>query len=361
MTMLRRWWCSEVGRRWQPWWKGAVSPCLLVSLSPCLLFLGLASGCSTAKPQHKYRIAVIPKGTSHDFWKYIHAGAIQAGRERGDTQILWDGPPKESMRYEQQQIIERFTSEGVSAIVLAPCDRKSLVPPVEGAIHKGIPVVIIDSGLESSALLEKSDHYLGYVATDNRQGGVAAAQRLIGLLKGKEHAKVLMIRYQTGSESTEQREAGFRDTIRSVASIELLVPEDEAGATVESAQQVAERFLSDHKDLDGIFVPNESSTTGVLRALEGLNRVGQIKLVGFDANPDLVSALKAGKLHGLVLQDPFDMGYRSVLRAVDHLEGKPLPKERTLNTNLQVLTKENLEDPTIKPLYARDLKPLLDE
>jgi ribose transport system substrate-binding protein len=320
----------------------------------------LMSGCSSAKPQYKYRIAVIPKGTSHDFWKSIHAGALQAKRERSGTDIIWEGPPKESMRYEQQQIIERFTSEGVSAIVLAPCDRKSLVPPVEGAIHKGIPVVIIDSGLELPDSIQQSDRYLGYVATDNHQGGVEAAKRIIELLKGKEHPKVLMIRYQTGSESTEQREAGFRDTIRKVASIELIVPEDEAGATVESAQQVAERILSDHKNLDGIFVPNESSTTGVLRALEGLNRAGEIKLVGFDANPDLVSALKAGKLHGLVLQDPFDMGYRSVLRAVDYLEGKP-PKERILNTNLQVLTKENMEDPALKPLYARDLKPLLGE
>lgn len=320
----------------------------------------LMSGCSAAKPPHKYRIAVIPKGTSHDFWKSIHAGALQAGQERGDTQIVWEGPPKESMRYEQQQIIERFTSEGVSAIVLAPCDRKSLVPPVEGAIRKGIPVVIIDSGLEISELIEKSPHYLGYVATDNRQGGVEAAKRLIELLKGKDHPKILMIRYQTGSESTEQREAGFRATIEKTPGIQLIVPEDEAGATVESAQQVAERFLSDHKDLDGIFVPNESSTTGVLRALEGLNRAGAIKLVGFDANPDLVSALKVGKLHGLVLQDPFEMGYRSVLRAVDSLEGKP-PRERTLNTNLKVLTKENLEDPAVKPLYARDLKPLLGE
>src|SRR5439155_18125610 len=171
-----------------------VSPCLLVSLSLCLLTCLLIGGCAGAKPQVKYRIAVIPKGTSHDFWKYIHAGAIQAARERGDTQILWDGPPKESMRYEQQQIIERFTSEGVSAIVLAPCDRKSLVPPVEAAIRKGIPVVIIDSGLESSEAIEKSDHYLGYVATDNRQGGVEAAQRMIELLKGKDHPKVLMIR-----------------------------------------------------------------------------------------------------------------------------------------------------------------------
>src|SRR5437868_14632962 len=140
-----------------------------VAVAACVLF----SGCAGARTQYKYRIAVIPKGTSHDFWKYIHAGAMQAARDRGDVQILWDGPPKESMRYEQQQIIERFTSEGVSAIVLAPCDRKSLVPPVEGAIKKGIPVVIIDSVLESSDLVENSAHYLGYVATDNRRGGLA--------------------------------------------------------------------------------------------------------------------------------------------------------------------------------------------
>jgi ribose transport system substrate-binding protein len=326
-------------------------------VAACLLL----SGCGGAKAPAKYRIAVIPKGTSHDFWKYIHAGAIQAARERGNAQILWDGPPKENLRYEQQQIIERFTSDGVDAIILAPCDRKSQVPPVEAAIRKGIPVVIIDSGLEMTDAIAKSPHYLGYVATDNRQGGVKAAQRLIELLKGVEHPKVVMIRYQTGSQSTEQREAGFRETIRQVPGIDLTVPEDEAGATVESAQQVAERFFSDHENLDGIFVPNESSTTGVLRALEGLGRAGKVKLVGFDANPVLVSALKEGKLHGLVLQDPFDMGYRSVLRAIDHLEGKPLPKERTLNTNLQVLTKDNLEDPAMKQLYARDLKPLLGE
>lgn len=328
-----------------------------LAVAACLLM----SGCGGAKSHYKYRIAVVPKGTSHDFWKSIHAGALEAARKRGDTQIIWEGPPKESMRYEQQQIIERFTSEGVNAIVLAPCDRKSLVPPVEGAIKKGIPVVIIDSGLEITPAIEQSELYLGYVATDNRQGGVEAAQRMIELLGGVEHPKVAMIRYQTGSESTEQREAGFRDTIRKVPSIELIIPEDEAGATVESAQQVAERFLSDHKDLDGIFVPNESSTTGVFRALEGLNRAGQIKLVGFDANPDLIAQLKAGKLHGLVLQDPFEMGYQSVLRAASYLDSKSPPKDKVVNTTLKVLTKENLEDPAVKPLYARDLKPLLGE
>src|SRR6202011_5679234 len=90
-----------------------------------LLGIGAAlGGChSNQQPAAKYRIAVIPKGTTHIFWRSIHAGAVQDARGRGDTDILWDGPSKEDQRAEQQQIVERFTSEGVNAIVLAPCDR----------------------------------------------------------------------------------------------------------------------------------------------------------------------------------------------------------------------------------------------
>ncbi len=319
------------------------------------------AGCGGPKQDFKYRIAVIPKGTTHEFWKSIHAGAIQAARERGNTEILWDGPSKEDERDKQQQIVERYASEGVSAIVLAPCDRRMLVVPVEGALQKGIPVVIIDSGLELSERIRDSDKYLGYVATDNKQGGVEAAKRMIELVKDQAHPRVMMIRYQAGSESTEQREAGFRETIRAAAKIGFIEAPDEAGATSDSAQQVAERLLSDDKTLDGIFAPNESSTSGVLQALRLLNQVGKVKLVGFDSSPDLIHALGKGELFGLVLQDPFDMAYQGVLRAIDHLEGKPLPKDRILNTNLKVVTKENMEDPAIKPLYARDLKPYLGE
>lgn len=321
----------------------------------------LLGGCSTAKQDAKYRIAVIPKGTSHDFWRSIHAGANEAARERGGIQILWEGPAKEDQRHEQQQIVERFASEGVSAIVLAPCDRQTLVSPVEQALNKGIPVVIIDSGLQMSDAIRTSEKYLGYVATDNHQGGVEAARRMIELMKGKEHAKVLLIRYQAGSESTEQREAGFRETIQKAPNVQFVEAPDEAGATVDSAQKVAERLFSDNKDIDGIFVPNESSTTGVLRGLQGLGLAGKVKLVGFDASVILIDALEHGQLDGLVLQDPFDMGYQAVLRAFDFLEGKAPPKDKVKNTNLQVVTKENMNEPSIKPLYARDLKPYLGE
>lgn len=326
-------------------------------LAACLFGSSLfLTGCGSSRTKPvRYQIAVIPKGTTHVFWQSIHAGALQAARDRGDVAILWEGPAKEDQRHEQQKIVERFTVEGVSAIVLAPCDRQTLVGPVEAAVKKGIPVVIIDSGLQTTEPIDQSDKYLGYVATNNRQGGVEAAKRMIELLGNKERARIMMIRYQAGSESTEEREAGFRETIRSAPNIVFSEAADEAGATVDSAQQAAERLLADQKDLDGIFAPNESSVTGVLRALELLKRAGEVKLVGFDASDLLIGALDANKIQGLVLQDPFDMGYQAVLRAVDHLEGKPMPKDRTKYTNLKVATKENRNEPAVKQLYARDL------
>ena len=98
---------------------------------------------------------------------------------------------------------------------------------MEAAVKKGIPVVIIDSGLEESPAVTGSDKYLGYVATDNREGGRRAAERLHELLRGKERPRVLMLRYQAGSESTEQREAGFIEKMKSYPGVQLIVPPDE--------------------------------------------------------------------------------------------------------------------------------------
>jgi ribose transport system substrate-binding protein len=211
-------------------------------------------------------------------------------------------------------------------------------------------VVIIDSGLEVSPAITGSDKYLGYVATDNREGGRLGAAKMGELFKGKAKARVLLLRYQAGSESTEQREEGFKEKIREFPNIELIVPEDEAGATVDSAQKASERVLSNQPDLDGIFTVNESSTTGMLQALRNLGRVRQVKLVGFDGSALLVDALRSGELEGLVLQDPFDMGYRSVLRAIDALQGRR-PQEPVLHTNLQLATRANVDTPTIRAMY----------
>jgi len=167
----------------------------------------------------------------------------------------------------------------------------------------------------------------------------------------------MMIRYQRGSESTEQREAGFRETIQSAQAagqkIELIEPQDEAGATVSSAQPVAERLLQKEQNLDVLCMPNESSTAGALAAMEALNLTEKIKLVGFDMSQTLISGMQTGKIQGLVLQDPFEMGYQSVNRIHDKLTGKPRTGDVVFYTGLAMLTKQNMEEPRLKNLYAR--------
>ncbi|MFO0815233.1 MAG: substrate-binding domain-containing protein [Gemmatales bacterium] len=319
-------------------------------------------GCS-ARPEgsagaaRKYRIAVVPKGTTHDHWKAVRAGALQAAQEFGDTEILWDGPSKEDERGRQQEIVERFaTTPTVNGIVLAPCDKITLVEPVKTSLAQNKYIVLIDSDLEAKPEIQNHSHYLGYVATNNKQGGIEAAKRVLELLKDKTNPRIMMIRYQRGSESTEQREAGFRETLlaaKATKPLELIEPNDEAGATVSSAQPVVERLMQKEQNLDVLFMPNESSTAGALAALEALNKIDKIKLVGFDMSNTLIEGMKAGKIHGLVLQDPFDMGYQSVKRIHDKLANKPRSGDVVLYTGLGMLTKENMNDPKLKNLYSR--------
>ncbi len=207
-----------------------------------------------------WRVMVIPKGTSHEHWKSVHAGALKAAEELGNVEILWQGPQKEDDRVEQIKLVQNAVASKVDGIVLAPLDANALVAPVERAAEAGIPVVIIDSGLDSSKIVS-------YVATDNYHGGVLAGERLAELLKGE--GRIILMRYAVGSESTEQREKGFTDTIAKFPKITYLSKDEYAGATSDSAQKVGQNLITRYRgEVDGIFCPNESSTAGMLRVLK---------------------------------------------------------------------------------------------
>ena len=295
------------------------------------------------------QIAVIPKGTTHEFWKSIHAGAVRAARELG-VEVIWKGPQKEDDRAQQITVVEDFISRGVDGIVLAPLDDRALVRPVQDAAREKIPVVVIDSGLQGS-------DYVSYVATDNYKGGVLAARRLGELLKGQ--GKIFLIRYQEGSASTVQREAGFYDTMtKEFPGVTFLVKDQYAGATTETAYQLAENLISRFPDVQGVFAPNESSTFGTLRALQEAGLAGKIVFVGFDSSPKLVQGLRDGAIQGLVIQNPNKMGYLGVKTIVAYLRGEPV--EKVVDTGVVLATKDNMDTPEIKSLLTPDLSMIND-
>lgn len=207
-----------------------------------------------------WRIMVIPKGATHVHWQSVHHGARRAAADLGNVELLWLAPTKEDDRLEQIALVQRAVAAKVDGIVIAPLDAQALVAPIEDAIAAGIPVVIIDSALAS----EKP---AAYVATDNYHGGVLAAERLAELLGGE--GRIILLRYAPNSEATEQRERGFTDTIKKFPKITYVSDDQYAGATAESAQRIAQQLVTRFQgQFDGIFTPNESSTVGMLRALE---------------------------------------------------------------------------------------------
>ena len=234
--------------------------------------------------------------------------------------------------------------------MLAPLDDRALMRPVRDAVREKIPVVIIDSRLQGE------DH-VSFVATDNYRGGVLGARRLGALLDGK--GRIFLIRYQEGSASTMERERGFLDTVTAeFPGLTLLVQDQYAGATTETAYQLAENLLGRFPDVEGIFTPNESSTFGTLRALQGSGLAGRVRFVGFDSSPKLVEALRRGAIQGLVLQNPMKMGYMGVKFIVAHLRGETIPKK--VDTGVYLATPENMEDPEIHSLLEPDFSQYLE-
>ena len=307
-----------------------------------VLCLALAIfGGAFATAAEAYKIAVIPKGTTHEFWKSIHAGAKKAEQElkaQGiNVQVIWKGPLKEDDREQQIQVVENFVAQRVSGIVLAPLDRRGLVAPVETAVRGKIPVVIIDSGLESKAPVSS-------VSTDNREGGRIAARNLGKMLGGKGNA--ILLRYAVGSASTEQREEGFLEVMKKdFPDIKLLSTDQHAGATRDSAKRTAENLLNRYgRQVNGVFASNESGAAGMLLALRDAGLAGgKVKFVAFDSGETLNAGLKAGDIQGMVVQNPLNMGYLGVKTMVAVLQGKKV--DPVIDTGVGFVTKENFNAP----------------
>ncbi len=312
--------------------------------SSCLVHFGCRAERMDSKRPAKLRLAVIPMGTTHEFWKAIHAGAKTAGEEFG-AEIIWKGPLKEDDRNDQIQIVETMINARVDAIVLTPLDDRALMPPVAEAKSRGIPTVIFNTALGGN-------DFISYIATDNWKGGVLAAERVGSLLQGR--GKLILIRIIEGIEGNRQREEGFLTTIRSIfPEMAVLSDNQYAGITTETAYQTTENLLARFPDVEAIFTPNESTTFGCLRALQDHGLAGKVVHVGFDSSKKLIEALEKREIMGLVLQDPVRMGYDSVRTAVAHLRGEPY--ESRIDTGVYLATPENMNRPEIRRLLAPDL------
>lgn len=187
-----------------------------------------------------------------------------------------------------------------------------------------------------------------------REGGELAGAALAKLLGGKGH--VLVLPYAQGSASTEAREKGFLAVMQKNPGIVVLSSNQYGGPTTDTAYKTAQNLLARYgKQTDGVFASNESNTRGLRLALKDANLLHKVKFIGFDATPDLVTALKAGEINGLVVQNPFKMGYEGVETAVSAIKGTKIDKN--IDTGVAVITPENVNAPAMQEF----LNPPIDQ
>ena len=296
-------------------------------------------GATPAGSGKKRTIAVIPKSTSHEFWRSVGAGADQAAKEFNAEIVFKAGEPGDD-HAAQITLFDQMLGQA-DAIVLAPTHHQFLSQCVTKAKERKVPLVIIDSGVDA-----KPEDYVSYIATNNKQGGIECGRRMGKLLNGK--GSVIMLKLVAGSESTTQREDGFRETITKEFPGIKILQEKYGENKREDAINNAGQLISAQPEFDGVFACNETTTYGMLKALRERKLAGKVKFVGFDSAKEFIEAMENGEIDALAVQNPYKMGYEGVKAVCAALDGKTV--EKMIDTGVVMVDKTNLKQPDIQKL-----------
>jgi ribose transport system substrate-binding protein len=299
-----------------------------------------AAGCGRRR---RKTIAVIPKANADLFFITVRTGAEGAARDL-HLSVNWSGPDVETDYSRQIEIVDSMIARRVNALAISATDDRALVDPVERVIRAGIPVTIFDSAVNI-------DNYVSLIATDNHAAGCTAARQLGALLPGK--STIAMMMQKPGGVSTELRERGFEETIRSEFPRLTIVARQYGMGDRARSMGLAENILAAHPDLNGIFASSEACSIGAIRAIRARGLSRRIKLITFDVSDIHVEALRDGTASIMLVQDAYRIGYEAVKSLAMKLAGQT--PARRLDIPARIVTKASLDLPDVQAL----LKPAL--
>jgi ribose transport system substrate-binding protein len=268
----------------------------------------------------------------------VQNGAADAAKEF-DVELLWSGPARETDVSRQVEILDSMIGQGVDAIAIAACDRTELVPAVERAAARGIPITVFDSSLDF-------DGYVSHVATDNIEAGRAAARKMAEMLNGR--GSVGMVLHAPGSASTMDRERGFTDTLAREFPALKIEASEHGFADPGRSRTAAEKMLDAHPSIVALFASSEPSSVGAANAIKARKLEAKVLLVAFDSSEAMVDDLRSGAIDAMLVQDPQRMGYEAVKTLVMKLNGQTPP--RRLDLNAIIVQKKDLNEPNVKRL-----------
>ena len=295
------------------------------------LFVGCAKPAPTAAPAAattaQGSIGVSLLTLDNPFFKVIGDTIAAEGAKRGYEAIVVSGDKDVAKQSNQ---IKDFIVKKVSAIVLSPCDSKSIIPVIQEANAAGIPVFTVDIPCN-----EPGVKIVTQVATDNFSGGKEAGVAMIEAL-GEAGGEVAVLHFKQ-AESCQLRVKGFREVIDAHnaagrGKIEI-VAELESGGAKDVGFKAAEDALQANPNLRGIFAINDPAALGARAALEKAGKTG-VFIVGFDGQPEGRQAIKDGKIYADPIQFPDKMGAEIVDAIIRHSKGETLPPQLLIPTSL---------------------------
>ncbi len=268
---------------------------------------------ASATSQSSIRIGVSLLTRTHPFYQELEAGLQEAADSNGYQLIITAG---EFDVAKQKDQLQDFVVQKVNAIIVSPCDSRSIGTAIKAANDAGIPVFTADI-----ACLAEGVRVESHVASDNVAGGRLAAQAVIGAIGG--HGQVAIIDHPE-VESVIQRVKGFEEEIAKSPDVHVVAKLSGHGVK-DQAFRTAEDMLQAHPDLAAIFGINDDCALGALAAVEKANKLGRVAIVGFDAVPEAREAIKAGKIHADVIQMPHEIGTQTVGAVKTFLSGGQVP------------------------------------
>ena len=301
---------------------------------------GSASGAASSSSAKPY-IAIISKGFQHQFWQAVKKGAEQQAVKDGVT-ITFEGPATESEVENQMTMLSSALAKKPAALGFAALDSKAAAPVLQQFKDANIPVVAFDSGVDS-------DIPVTTAATDNKAAASEAAKHMCTLIGGAGTVGV-MVHDQTSRTGIDRRD-GFLDGMKAnCPTVKVLEPQYGKGDANISAD-IASSIIEANKDLKGIFLANEGTAIGGIKAAQQKGVAGKLVLIGFDSGTDQINAINDGTMAGAITQNPVGIGEQVVAAAVKTLNGETVPK--VIDTGYYWYDKTNINDAKIQAVLYK--------
>lgn len=326
----------------------------LISLFALLMVLSLLAACvapaapaapaaeepaagEPAAPADKGTIVFIPKSTSATFYLFLVKGAQDKAKELGYT-IDYQGPATEADIAAQVDLVRNVTNAKPAGILLAALDSEALIPPVEEAMAAGVPVAMVDSGINS-------DVPVASIITDQYAGGFAAGEEMARLLG--EEGLVANLGIQAGSVSAG-RSVGFAEAIAQYPNMQVLETQW-TDADAAKSLNIATDLITGNPEIKGFFAAAAPIATGIAQAAIAKGIDKELKIITFDPSPEILPLFDDGTIQAIIAQDPYQMGYQGVAAIDAFINGQTIdPKSIELTPVL--ITPENVNTPEVQAL-----------